>query len=161
MREETAAHNRSVENGAYLIASDPADAYVPPDRLDEVPHFNFAPLHNALRRLDAAVEAWRKARASSAQLQPDAAAALDRQLIAAERAFTRPEGLPGRPWYRHFVLAPGLYAGYGVRTLPVPREALEQRRFAEVDPGVVVTAQAIEAYAAAVEGATALLSPLR
>ncbi len=161
MREETAAHNRSVEGGAYLIASDPASTYVPPDRLGEVPHFNFAPLHNALERLDAAVDAWRKARASAAPLAPEAAAALDRQLIAAERAFTRPEGLPGRPWYRHFVLAPGLYAGYGVRTLPVPREALEQRRFAEVDAGVVVTARAIEAYAAAVERAAALLAPAR
>ncbi|MEW6337671.1 MAG: M28 family peptidase [Acidobacteriota bacterium] len=161
MREETAEHNRRVAEGTYLIAADPASAYVPPGRLDEVPHFNFAPLHNALERLDAAVEAWRTARASGATPASEAAAALDRRLMAAERAFTRPEGLPGRPWYRHFVLAPGVYAGYGVRTLPVPREALEQRRFAEVDPGVVVTARAIEAYAAAVEHAAALLASAR
>lgn len=161
MREETAEHNRRVAENAYLIAADPASTYVPPGRLDEVPHFNFAPLHNALASLDAAVEVWRDARASAAPLPAPAASALDRELMAAERAFTRPEGLPGRPWYRHFVLAPGLYAGYGVRTLPVPREALEQRRFAEVDPGVVATARAIEAYAAAVERAAALLAPAR
>jgi len=32
---------------------------------------------------------------------------------------------PGRDWFRHFVYAPGLLTGYGVKTLPSVREAIE------------------------------------
>ncbi len=47
-------------------------------------------------------------------------------LLAIERGFLRPAGLPGRPWYRHQLYAPGFYTGYGVKTLPGIREAIEQ-----------------------------------
>jgi len=51
--------------------------------------------------------------------------------IGLERKLTRTEGLPGRPWYTHQVYAPGFYTGYGVKTLPAIREALEQRQWAQ------------------------------
>jgi N-acetylated-alpha-linked acidic dipeptidase len=57
------------------------------------------------------------------------------------------------------VYAPGWYTGYGVKTVPAVREAIEQERFDEVDPAVRAAAEAIGAYAAEVERATALLSP--
>jgi N-acetylated-alpha-linked acidic dipeptidase len=47
-------------------------------------------------------------------------------LVEAERGFLHAEGLPGRPWYRHQIYAPGFYTGYGVKTLPGVREALEK-----------------------------------
>ena len=53
---------------------------------------------------------------------------INRLLLGAERALTDPAGLPGRPWYRHLLYAPGIYTGYGAKTLPGVREALEQRR---------------------------------
>src|SRR5262249_8969250 len=46
-----------------------------------------------------------------------------------EAALTDAEGLPGRPWYRNFVYAPGAYTGYAVKTLPAVREAIEQKRW--------------------------------
>ena len=57
-----------------------------------------------------------------------------------ERALTRKEGLPRRPWYVHQIYAPGFYTGYGVKTLPGVREALEQRNWKEAEEqiGVVV-----------------------
>ena len=43
----------------------------------------------------------------------------------AERDLIEPAGLPDRPWYRHVIYAPGLYTGYGVKTIPGVREAVD------------------------------------
>jgi N-acetylated-alpha-linked acidic dipeptidase len=40
-------------------------------------------------------------------------------------------GLPGRPWYRHRIYAPGQYTGYDAKTLPGIREAVETNRIDE------------------------------
>ena len=47
---------------------------------------------------------------------------LDRQLIAAERALLDPDGLPGRPWYRHSIYAPKFT--YAPEVLPGVAEAV-------------------------------------
>jgi N-acetylated-alpha-linked acidic dipeptidase len=47
-------------------------------------------------------------------------------LLQTEHAFLTPGGLPGRPWFRHQIYAPGFYTGYGVKTLPGVREAIEK-----------------------------------
>jgi len=62
----------------------------------------------------------------------------------AERDLIEPAGLPDRPWYRHVVYAPGLYTGYGVKTIPGVREAIEQKRPAEVEEQMVRVANALK-----------------
>ena len=47
-------------------------------------------------------------------------------VLEVERGFLADGGLPGRPWYRHQLYAPGFYTGYGVKTLPGVREAIEK-----------------------------------
>ena len=69
---------------------------------------------------------------------------------------TRDQGLPRRPWYRHFVYAPGYYTGYGVKTLPGVREAIEQRQYPEAEQQVTILAGVLDAYAAEIDRATAL-----
>ncbi len=51
---------------------------------------------------------------------------LNDRLLEAEQGFLHDAGLPGRPWYRHQLYAPGFYTGYGVKTLPGVREAIEK-----------------------------------
>ena len=51
----------------------------------------------------------------------------ERALIDSERTLTRPEGLPNRSWYKHQIYAPGFYTGYGVKTLPGIREAVDSK----------------------------------
>jgi len=58
----------------------------------------------------------------------DAMARLNHALIMAERDLIEPSGLPDRPWYRHVIYAPGLYTGYGVKTIPGVREAVDARQ---------------------------------
>jgi N-acetylated-alpha-linked acidic dipeptidase len=49
-------------------------------------------------------------------------AALQRQ----ERWLTTPVGLPGRPWFRHQIYAPGINSGYATQELPGMRDAVDQ-----------------------------------
>ena len=88
----------------------------------------------ALVRLDAAAARWEQAagRVSSApsaalRRRPRELAAVNRALYTSEQALTDSAGLPGRSWYRHLIYAPGFYTGYGVKTMPGIREAVEDR----------------------------------
>jgi N-acetylated-alpha-linked acidic dipeptidase len=54
---------------------------------------------------------------------------LNEALIRSERVLTRPEGLPNRQWYKHQIYAPGFYTGYGVKTLPGIREAVDSKNW--------------------------------
>ena len=79
---------------------------------------------------------------------------------SAERALTREEGLPRRPWFKHFVYAPGFYTGYDVKTLPAVREAIEEKQYADVNKEIARTAEALDRAAAHIrEAAAAFAAP--
>jgi N-acetylated-alpha-linked acidic dipeptidase len=65
------------------------------------------------------------------QEQTQKARELNRLLYQSERRLISDRGLPRRSWFRHLIYAPGLYTGYGVKTLPGVREAIEQRNWDE------------------------------
>jgi N-acetylated-alpha-linked acidic dipeptidase len=163
LREQTEEENRRVRERTLEAVADPRLAFVPPSPRDPVPFLGFAPLRNAAARLSRSAQALEEARearrASGPPLTPEGAAEIDRVLMASERALTRPEGLPRRPWYRHQVYAPGYYTGYGVKTLPGVREALEERRWHEVAEQVEAAAQVLERLSAQVDRAAALYRP--
>ena len=51
---------------------------------------------------------------------------LNAALRATEAAFLDPAGLPGRPWYKHLIYAPGEYTGYAAVVLPGVTEAIQE-----------------------------------
>jgi len=67
---------------------------------------------------------------------------------------TRDAGLDGRPWYKHHVYAPGFYTGYGVKTIPGVREAIEQREYEKVEPQIEIAASVLNAMAERIEQVT-------
>ena len=69
------------------------------------------------------------------------------------------EGLKNRPWYRHSLYAPGFYTGYGVKTMPGIREAIEQGEWSSVNGEITRVADALNAEAALLKEAAALLQP--
>ena len=69
---------------------------------------------------------------------------LNRYLLLAEENFTDNGGLPGRPWFRHQIYAPGFYTGYGVKTLPGVREAIEKGDTREAQKMMVVLEQSLQ-----------------
>jgi N-acetylated-alpha-linked acidic dipeptidase len=159
MRAKTEEQNRRLADKTEEIASDPQEPFVPPPRRDPVPYVNLAPLRNALAAVEDSARAYQRAREThDAAIPVDAQKELDRALIATERALTREQGLPGRPWFRHQVYAPGFYTGYGVKTLPAVREALEQRQWSLAEQQAPVVAAALNAYAEAIARAAAILA---
>ena len=82
---------------------------------------------------------------------------LNRLLYQSERKLTSTQGLPRRPWFRHQIYAPGFYTGYGVKTLPAVREAIEEKQWDEVGSGIKSASAAIQALTSQVEAATKML----
>lgn len=158
-REEIEEKNRRLSDGTYAAVFDPTQPFVMPKAEQLAPHLNFAPLENSLARLQ---ESTRKYQTNIMQLAaqnklPAQQAALDEALIKVERAMTRDEGLPRRSWFKHQIYAPGFYTGYGVKTLPGVREAIEQHNWQEANEQISIVSQTIENVAAEIDRATALL----
>jgi len=65
--------------------------------------------------------------------------------------------LPGREWYKHLIYEPGLYTGYGVKTVPGVREAIEQNHWDEANRYIGLTAAALTAYCDRLDQATKVL----
>ena len=127
----------------------------------EVPTLTFKPLQDAVAKLQANSkrfsEQMNQLGLAGRPLSPSAEETLDRILFGSERALTRTEGLPGRPWFRHQIYAPGLYTGYGVKTLPAVREAIEQRNWKQAREQIVLVAQTIEGFSREIDRATAVV----
>lgn len=157
MREDTGRINALLKDGRFAAALDPKKALQPPLPKSAVPHFNFAPLQNAIVQLQTSAAAFESARAGAAPTG-DQLKELNRLLYTSERLLTREHGLPGRPWYRHHIYAPGFYTGYGAKTFPGVREAIEQRKFGEVDAQIAIVAGILTDFAARLDTAAALLA---
>lgn len=63
-----------------------------------------------------------------------------------EAALMDEEGLPRRPWFKHELYAPGFYTGYGVKTLPGVREAIEQKNWKEAQSEIEVLAKTLTMF---------------
>jgi N-acetylated-alpha-linked acidic dipeptidase len=160
-REEIAERNRRLDERAYELSADPTQTFVAPKRERPAPYLNFAPLQNSLARLQERAREYQSALAAPAArariAEPSTRDRLNAVLIRAERAMTREEGLPRRPWFKHQIYAPGFYTGYGVKTLPAVREAIEQRDWREAEAQIPLVAATLDRVSAEIEAATALL----
>jgi N-acetylated-alpha-linked acidic dipeptidase len=158
-QEEIAERNRQIADGLFEATSDPRRPTLAPRKEDVPPHLNFAPLDNAQGELARAAERYGKARAAvdGRALPADVLARVNALLIRSERALLASEGLLRRPWYRHLLYAPGTYSGYGAKTLPGAREAIELKRYAEADGEIARIAKVLQDEAALVEQAASEL----
>jgi len=153
LRTETEEENRKIKERLYELAADPKLRLSVPKPKELVPFVGFAPLQNAVARLQRSAAAYQKT-ASVEDLSASERAARNVALIGLERKLTRSEGLPGRAWFTHQVYAPGFYTGYGVKTLPAIREALEQRQWAQAAQQVEVVARTLDSFSAELERLT-------
>lgn len=160
MRDETERENRMIRERMYELAADPTETYHPPEPEAPVPYLNFTPVQNALATLEYAAEAYDRSlavRMAAGGLPTSRAAELNRVLMSTERLMTDEEGLPRRSWFRHQIYAPGFYTGYGVKTLPGIREAIEERNWDEAAEQMEHAAEALRRVTRAIEQATELL----
>jgi N-acetylated-alpha-linked acidic dipeptidase len=145
-REATALVNQVLKENDYGYAQDPKVHLLPPAAKDEVPYLNFSSLQNALGALDLATsrlsDTLARSRPSGNKVQ-----GINEALYRAEQQLLSDNGLPRRAWYRHAIYAPGFYTGYGVKTLPGIREAIEQRNWKEAQEQIEIDAAVLKKFA--------------
>ena len=159
LRTETEKQALLLAEKRYEAVADPTQTLLAPKPKAAVPYLNFAPLDNALVKLEQSAQAYAHARKTSPTLPAARQKELDQLLYQAEQQLLSAEGLPRRPWYRHQIYAPGFYTGYGVKTLPGIREAIEERKWPEADEQIKRTAAAIERFSGQVSRAAAVAGP--
>jgi N-acetylated-alpha-linked acidic dipeptidase len=152
MRGDVRERNREIEEGVFAADVDPRRPTVAPKPAPVPPVIAFAALENAQSKLEDAARSFDRAAeaAIASGAPPEVLAAANRKLKVAERALLSDAGLPGRPWFRHQIYAPGFYTGYGVKTLPAVREAVEQKKWDLAEREVREVAAVIEKEADAV-----------
>ncbi|HET9487711.1 MAG TPA: transferrin receptor-like dimerization domain-containing protein, partial [Chryseosolibacter sp.] len=156
MREATATQNRMITENRFVYAADPEIKFRSPEQQEVVPFLDFSPIQNALAKLEVASQQFADSAAAN-QVAPANLEKVNALLYKCEQNLLTEKGLPRRPWYRHTVYAPGYNTGYGVKTLPGVREAIEQRNWQEALDQIDIAARALEAYAKTVREAAALI----
>ena len=157
-RDQDAKRATLIASGAFKVAADPKHPVDAPAALPPTPFVEFAPLENAIAKLRASATAYNTAYvAHGATLSPEARIKLNGLLGDIDQLLLDDRGLPGRPWFKNLIYAPGRFTGYGAKTLPGVREAIEERRFADANEYAVRTATAIDAYAKRLDAALTVL----
>ena len=155
--------NREVSEGLFSATTDPtSNTSVLPQAEALPPKLDFGPLDSAVATLKRSADHYQQAftHAGDADGTSIGRAAgvkalnrVNQELLQAERAMTDPAGLPGRPWYKHQLYAPGFYTGYGVKTIPAVREAVEQKQWEVATRSIRSVAGVLENEAAVVDRA--------
>jgi len=158
LRQDVEVENRLIRDNIYVMARDLQIEWQLPKPRALVPFLDFSPLDNALASLKTAAQSFRIASAQAPALPAEKRASLNTLLLRIEQHLLTQQGLPRRPWYRHQVYAPGFYTGYGVKTLPGVREAIEQHNWQEALEQIRILAETLRSYTRQVEAAVAILS---
>jgi len=144
LREENAVENQLLKAKSYQLASDPQKVLFVPKEKEVVPVLDFS-------NLKISIDSLLKSANQLYQLQTQLDAfsykkkeKLNELLFQAEKQLLIPAGLPRRPWYKHAIYAPGFYTGYGVKTLPGIREAIEEGHWQEAREQIEIAAQAVD-----------------
>ena len=157
-RDAEEMQSKMLTASAFHLADDPKTTSGNPSALKPVPHFNFAPLENAVDRLKRSAKAYDAALAAAgARLPPATASRLFSLTRETEETLAPDTGLPGRIWYKNLIYAPGAYTGYSAKTLPGVREAIEEERWEDADRYVAITAASLQAYADKLDSAVQLM----
>ena len=158
-RDEAMARTRLLAAGAYKLADDPTISRGDPPQLAASPKLDFGPMDRAVARLKASADRFDQTLAAKGgALTPAQKTTLDLALLPLEQTLLRDKGLPFRPWYKNMIYAPGRFTGYGAKTLPGVREAIEERRFDDAAAYIGLTAEALSDYAAGLDAATAVIN---
>jgi N-acetylated-alpha-linked acidic dipeptidase len=153
-REKAETMGRLLDAGAYKLAADPKKVSAAPERPAQATKLDFSALERASDRLKSSAKAYDEAERSA---DPKRRAAADAILRTVEAGLTDQQGLPGRDWFKHMVYAPGLLTGYGAKTLPAVREAIEAGRWAEAQAEIGRTAAALDDASKRIDAARAAL----
>ncbi|MGH2647368.1 MAG: transferrin receptor-like dimerization domain-containing protein, partial [Ginsengibacter sp.] len=141
-RESTEIENKVINSGDYKTGEDPTKKFISPVVKSTVPYLDFSPLQNALQQLKKSTDSLKVVYQDKIK-NDSVSVAFNELLYRAEQQLLNETGLPRRAWYKHTIYAPGFYTGYGVKTMPGIREAIEQRNWKEAQQQIQLDAEAI------------------
>ena len=82
---------------------------------------------------------------------------VNRLMGTMEQRLLDPRGLPGRPWCKNMIQAPGALTGHAPKTIPAVHEALDMRDWNRADEFAVATANVFDGCRAQLDPLTAAL----
>ncbi|MGB3773908.1 MAG: M28 family metallopeptidase [Leeuwenhoekiella sp.] len=144
MRKATVKHNELVASNSFELAADPKEKFVKPKEEKEVPVLDFSPLEDILNQLKTTTSAFDTV--ALEKLPKKKREEVNAKLMKMEATLMDEQGLPRRPWFKHEIYAPGFYTGYGVKTLPGVREAIEQKNWQEAQEEIAVLSKTLTAF---------------
>jgi len=162
-REEIAERNREIADGVFAAIDDPRRPRVAPKVEPMPPAIELTPISRAIEVLARRAVAVDEARAAASKKPASTAAlaAIDVKIAQSEQQLLDAAGLLHRDWFKHLLYAPGFYTGYGVKTMPGVREAIEQAQYESVPAEIARIAKALEREAAWLDGITRDLRALK
>jgi N-acetylated-alpha-linked acidic dipeptidase len=155
------ALDRLLESGMFRVAADPTQVRTAPQRPRPAEAVDLSDLDAAADELLTAAQAYDRAADLSTRLEDSQVKRLNELLSNIDQLLLSEAGLPGRPWYRNLLFAPGWLTGYDAKTLPGIREAVEERHYDVARTNTAIAATAVRAYAIRLREATSVLVPAR
>ncbi len=131
-REAAEIQVKMLADRSFALSADPTKSSGDPAALNPVPHFDFKGIDTATDRLKVSARAYDAALAANGDTLPaDRKAKLRGLMLTIDQTLTTETGLPARPWFKNLIYAPGRFTGYGAKTMPGVREAIEEERFVD------------------------------
>lgn len=162
-QESIHERNRQIDDGVFTAVSDPRHPLQTPPVEAAPPYFNFAPLQNATEALSTSAgrlsKALAKIESNGLELPQETVKRLNELLMASGPALTDPVGLPGRPWFKNMIYAPGAYTGYEAKPLPGVLEAMDRRNWSEAESQIPREAEALQRECKLIDEMAAALQP--
>jgi N-acetylated-alpha-linked acidic dipeptidase len=155
-REDIAERNREIADGVFAAVNDPRRPLAAPKVQPMPPAIELTPISRAIEVMARQATLFDEARAAAVKknLPPAALAAIDVRIAKSEQQLLDAAGLLHREWFKHLLYAPGFYTGYGVKTMPGVREAIEQGQYDTLPAEIARVAKALEREAAWLDSLT-------
>jgi N-acetylated-alpha-linked acidic dipeptidase len=155
-REDIAERNREIADGLFAAVNDPRHPMIAPRVEPMPPAIELTPISRAIEVMARQAALFDEARAAAVKknLPPAALTEIDVRIAKSEQQLLDAAGLLHRDWFKHLLYAPGYYTGYGVKTLPGVREAIEQGQYESLPGEIARVAKALEREAAWLDSIT-------
>jgi N-acetylated-alpha-linked acidic dipeptidase len=155
-REDITERNREIADGLFAAVNDPRRPLIAPRVQPMPPAIELTPISRAIEVMARQAALFDEARAAAVKknLPPAALAEIDVRIAKSEQQLLDAAGLLHRDWFKHLLYAPGYYTGYGVKTLPGVREAIEQGQYESLPGEIARVAKALEREAAWLDALT-------
>ena len=157
-QEEIGERNTEIQEGAFTATADPHKTFVPPPIDPVPPYMNFAPMKNAIDKMKKSAERYSKAlakfrSATDGTVSVSSVETVNADLLGISRLFLNDKGLPGRPWFKNQIYAPGAYTGYGAKPVAAVREFMDEKKWKEADEQIPMVAEVIDHVSAGIDKA--------